>query len=91
MLLISITKSILYPSFWSIDYLPFLNISCTIHVSLEEGEEASTDEAPPSILRDCNLVITRGMRIVVRGPNGAGNNTTYCLKSVLNLIEICMI
>ena len=65
--------------------LPFPYISCTIHESLEEGEEASTDEAPPSILRDCNLVITRGMRIVVRGPNGAGNNTIYCLKSDRNL------
>jgi ATP-binding cassette, subfamily F, member 3 len=28
---------------------------------------------PPSILKDCNLVIRRGMRIVVRGPNGAGD------------------
>jgi ATP-binding cassette subfamily F protein 3 len=42
-----------------------------------EGElKVSDDEAPaPSILRDCNLVITRGMRIVVRGPNGAGKST----------------
>lgn len=44
----------------------------TMYATLEEGEEAPSDEAPPSILRDCNLVITRGMRIVVRGPNGAG-------------------
>ena len=39
----------------------------------EEAAEESDEAAPaPSILRDCNLVITRGMRIVVRGPNGAG-------------------
>lgn len=44
---------------------------------------------PPSILKDCNLVIRRGMRMVVRGPNGAGmihyliRNTLiwiYCMK-----------
>jgi ATP-binding cassette, subfamily F, member 3 len=29
---------------------------------------------PPSILKDCNLIIRRGMRIVVRGPNGAGDS-----------------
>ena len=57
----------------------FYFITSTIFGFLEEGEEAVTDEAPPSILRDCNLVITRGMRIVVRGPNGAGNYICICV------------
>ena len=36
---------------------------------ITESDEA---QASPSILKDCNLVIRRGMRVVVRGPNGAG-------------------
>ena len=53
----------------------------------KEGEEGSdyTDEvvSPPSILKDCNLIIRRGMRIVVRGPNGAGKILETCCFSSL--------
>jgi ATP-binding cassette subfamily F protein 3 len=56
---------------------------------LADGEEnIPGEDAPPSILKDCNLVITRGMRVVVRGPNGAGKSTLLsALSGRLNPIQ----
>ena len=54
-----------------------------------EGVTESNEAQPsPSILKDCNLVIRRGMRVVVRGPNGAGETTE--IEKELYILYILM-
>lgn len=57
------------PTSFSLYLTPSSLSSCSLHVEEGEVEEAAPS---PSILKNCNMVITRGMRVVVRGPNGAG-------------------
>ena len=55
-----------------------------------EGVTESNEAQPsPSILKDCNLVIRRGMRVVVRGPNGAGE--TMEIEKELYILYILML